>query len=239
MRLDSFIVDWRAVGYPIELDKIFGRRARTELEIGIGNGLFLARIARDNPDKNFVGIEIVKFFARKAERKVINAGLSNVRIFIGDAKLLLLILFRDRTFGHIYLNFPDPWFKKRHKKRRIMRIRFNLLMAKRLEDGGLVSVATDHPEFRDFVIESMLDSGAFESVFPGGYTTEPFGDYTSDGEHYVTKYEEKWRSQGKDIFYMRFRKTNHPLFDINEYLTDERLWYSVYINGVKLDRVPD
>jgi len=80
------------------------------------------------------------------------------------------------------------------------------LLAKRLKDGGLISVTTDHPEFRDFVIESVLDSGFFESVYPNGFTTENPG-------YYPTKYEQKWRSQGKEIYYMKFKKKfSIPLF---------------------------
>jgi tRNA (guanine-N7-)-methyltransferase len=142
------------------------------LKLVLGTVLFLVQVASDHKEKNFVGIELVNFFARKAEKKIIKAGLENVRLFVGDAKLLLLILFHDRTFDQIYFNFPDPWFKKRHKKRRMLKVCFNRLLAKRLKDGGVVSIATDHPEFRDFVIESMLDSGSFISEYPEGFTLE-------------------------------------------------------------------
>ena len=225
----SFIINWKEK-YPVSIKEIFGRDAETELEIGFGNGSFLVQMAKTNPEKNFIGIELVKFFAKKANRKAINAGIKNLRIFIGDAKLLLLVLFEDETFNHIYFNFPDPWFKKKHKKRRMMKLNFNKLMARKLKNGGLVSIATDHPEFRDFVIESMIDSGAFESVFEGGYTTEL-------ERYFTTKYEEKWKSEGKEIFYMQFRKIYHPPFDVNEYLTDENLWYSIYAQNVDLEKV--
>ncbi|CUS85877.1 tRNA (guanine-N(7)-)-methyltransferase [Candidatus Kryptonium thompsonii] len=224
--MNEFIVDWRSLNYPIDLESIFNRNSETELEIGFGNGIFLLQIARDNPRKNFDGIGIVKVFAKKADKKIRNAGIDNVRLFVGDAKLLLLILFRDRLFDHIYFNFPDPWFKKKHKKRRLLKFGFNCLLAKRLKDGGLISVTTDHPEFRDFVIESVLDSGFFESVYPNGFTTENPG-------YYPTKYEQKWRSQGKEIYYMKFKKILHPvIFDVNEYLTEENLWYVVYSKGL-------
>ncbi|CUS99081.1 tRNA (guanosine(46)-N7)-methyltransferase TrmB [Candidatus Chrysopegis kryptomonas] len=227
--MDTFIVSWKNSTFPLNLDLLFGRNSQVELEIGFGNGIFLVQIASDNLDKNFVGIEIVNFFAKKADKKLKKAGLDNVRLFVGDAKLLLLILFDDKSFDHIYFNFPDPWFKKRHKKRRLLKLNFNRLLAKRLKDGGFVSVTTDHPEFRDFVVESMIDSGVFESVYPDGFTTQNPG-------YYPTKYEQKWRSQGKEIYYMKFRKIYHPLvFDINEYLTEENLWYVVYSKG--LDRV--
>jgi tRNA (guanine-N7-)-methyltransferase len=223
----GFIIDWRGRDYPLDLNSIFGRDSEVELEIGFGNGLFLMQVASDHKEKNFVGIELVNFFARKAEKKIIKAELENVRLFVGDAKLLLLILFHDRTFDQIYLNFPDPWFKKRHKKRRMLKVCFNRLLAKRLKDGGVVSIATDHSEFRDFVIESMLDSGSFISEYPEGFTLENPGTYP-------TKYEQKWRSQGKEIYYMKFRKIYHPhVFDVNEYLTEENLWFLVYSKGLE------
>ncbi|MEN3038548.1 MAG: tRNA (guanosine(46)-N7)-methyltransferase TrmB [Candidatus Kryptonium sp.] len=224
--MKSFIVNWKELNYPINLDEIFCRNSELELEVGFGNGIFLLQIASDNPNKNFIGIELVNFFAKKADKKLKNAGVENVRLFVGDAKLLLLILFKDKVFDHIYFNFPDPWFKKRHKKRRLLKLNFNRLLAKRLKDGGFVSVATDHPEFRDFVIESMIDSGVFASEYPEGYTLE-------SPEHYSTKYEQKWRSQGKEIYYMKFRKVHHPVvFDVNEYLTEENLWYLIYSKGL-------
>jgi len=224
--MNTFIVNWKDLNYPLNLDSLFGRNSSVELEIGFGNGVFLVQVASDNRDKNFVGIELVNFFAKKADKKLKNAGLENVRLFVGDAKLLLLLLFEDRTFDGIYFNFPDPWFKKRHKKRRLLKLNFNRLLAKRLKDDGFVSIVTDHPEFRDFVIESMIDSGVFKSEYPSGFTTENPG-------HYPTKYEQKWRSQGREIYYMRFRKIHHPtIFDVNEYLTEENLWYVVYSKGL-------
>lgn len=224
--MNTFIINWRGLSYPIDLAQLFGKDSEVELEVGFGNGVFLLQIAKDNPDKNFIGIELVNFFARKADKKLKNAGIQNVRLFVGDAKLLLLILFKDKVFSHIYFNFPDPWFKKRHKKRRLLKLNFNRLLAKRLKDNGFVSIVTDHPEFRDFVIESMIDSGIFMSEYPSGFTTENPG-------HYPTKYEQKWRSQGKEIYYMKFRKIHHPLvFDVNGYLTEENLWYVLYSKGL-------
>ncbi len=225
--MNSFIVNWKELNYPLDLNLLFGRNSEVELEVGFGNGIFLVQSASDNRDKNFVGIELVNFFAKKADKKLSKAGLENVRLFVGDAKLLLLILFEDRTFDHIYFNFPDPWFKKRHKKRRLLKLNFNRLLAKRLKDNGLVSIATDHPEFRDFVIDSMIDSGVFKSEYPNGFVTENPG-------YYPTKYEQKWREQGKEIYYMKFRKIHHPvIFDVNEYLTEESLWYVVYSKGLE------
>lgn len=224
--METFIINWRGLTYPIDITSFFGRDGELELEIGFGNGIFLLQIAKDNPEKNFVGIELVNFFASKAERKLKNAGIKNVRLFVGDARLLLLLLFRDRMFQHIYFNFPDPWFKKRHKKRRLLKINFNCLLAKRLSDNGFITVVTDHPEFRDFVIESMIDSGFFTSEYPNGFMLENPGLYP-------TKYEQKWKSQGKEIYYMKFRKIFHPIvFDVNEYLTEENLWYTVYSKGL-------
>jgi hypothetical protein len=73
----------------------------------------------------------------------------------------------------------------------------------------------------------MLDSGSFISEYPEGFTLENPGTYP-------TKYEQKWRSQGKEIYYMKFRKIYHPhVFDVNEYLTEENLWFLVYSKGLE------
>ena len=102
-------VDWSA---------IFGNDQPVELEVGSGKGLFLANAARANPAHNFVGVELARKYARLAAERLAKLGISNARVWPGDADILARRV-PDVSLRAVHVYFPDPWWKKRHKKRRV------------------------------------------------------------------------------------------------------------------------
>ncbi len=224
--MNTFILDWRKDEFiqlvrhnrPVLWNEIFGNEHPIDLEIGIGNGSFLVPFAKDHPSRNIVGIEIEGFYVKKANRKLIRHEISNARLLIGDAKFLTWRLFGDASIENVYINYPDPWFKKRHKKRRLVNpVSLRMLALKMRSE---LTIATDDEEYRDWVIESIDETRCFDHVFPGVYVRELEG-------YYPTKYEKKWKDQGKSVFYMKFKKRQDPEIDWEEYIRTQNLQFTL------------
>lgn len=216
------IVNWRdesilkniLTDTPLDWSSIFQNDHPADLEIGIGNGSFLVPFVRDHAGRNMVGIEIESFYARKADKNLVKNNLTNGRVLIGDAKLLTWKLFAPRSIDNVYINFPDPWFKKRHKKRRMVNPLTLSMLASKMR--SILTIATDDEEYRDWVIECIEETQCFGKVYPDYFIN------TLEG-YYPTKYEKKWRAQGKNIFYMKFQKIAEPNLNIDEYILTQNL----------------
>ncbi len=198
------ILKLQSLRIPSNWDWIFGRHAPIHLEIGFGDGRFLFSLAQKHPEINYLGVEVAYEFVRKAARKLKNKSLWNVRLIHLDAYIAIGCLFRRGELGAVYSNFPDPWPRKRHAKRRLFTKEFAFIVADRLSDDGFVVLATDDPQFRDFALENMLDSGYFRSEFPDGYIRGLPKDYPR------TKYAEKWLELGRELYFLKFRLAGRP-----------------------------
>lgn len=224
--MNTYIIDWRKdeikqlirTGAPVLWHDYFGNAFPLDLEIGIGNGSFLVPFAKDHPQRNIIGIEIEGFYVKKANKKLLKNDLGNARLLIGDAKFLTWKLFADESIEDVYINYPDPWFKKRHKKRRLINTYSLRMLA--LKMRSVLTIATDDEEYRDWVIESIRETGCFESLFPSVYVSEL-------ENYYSTKYEKKWKEQGKPVFYMKFRKINNPEMNWDEYIETQNLRFTL------------
>ena len=134
----------------------FGRSAPLGLEIGFNRGRFLEALARENPAEDFVGIEIRRKFAWDLAGRMEAAGdLSNLRLIWGDAKQLVSRIFPPEILQNIYVTFPDPWWKKRHEKRRLVGERFAETLATCLRPGGSVWVKSDVPMISEEIGEAL------------------------------------------------------------------------------------
>jgi tRNA (guanine-N7-)-methyltransferase len=224
--LNTYIIDWRRdeikqfirTGAPVLWQDFFGNTSPLDLEIGIGNGSFLVPFARDHLERNIVGIEIEGFYVKKANKKLLKNDLTNGRLLIGDAKFLAWKLFADESIEDVYINYPDPWFKKRHKKRRLINV-FSLRMLA-LKMKSVLTIATDDEEYRDWVIGSIQETGCYEALFPEVYVNEL-------DNYYSTKYEKKWKEQGKPVFYMKFKKIRNPEMNWDEYIETQNLRFTL------------
>lgn len=224
--MNTYIIDWRRdeikqlirTGSPVLWQDFFGNTFPLDLEIGIGNGSFLVPFAKDHQQRNIVGIEIEGFYVKKANKKLLKNDLTNGRLLIGDAKFLAWKLFADESIEDVYINYPDPWFKKRHKKRRLINAYSLRMLA--LKMRSVLTIATDDEEYRDWVIESVLETGCFETLFPSVYVNEL-------ENYYSTKYEKKWKEQGKPVFYMKFKKIRNPEMNWDEYVETQNLRFTL------------
>lgn len=165
------------------------------VEIGFGDGRFLIALAKKFPDLLWVGVEVSGYAIQHAIRKIRREKIPNVMLLKGDARLLLQLRFSSQSIQEAYINFPDPWPKKRHASRRFVSPSFFHLLISRMIPGGEIQVASDHP-----VVWEGMDA----------ITQIPYLQIVPPREGPRTKYESKWLRQGKTIRKMRFRLITPP-----------------------------
>jgi tRNA (guanine-N7-)-methyltransferase len=139
---------------PLDFAAIFGRRAPVVLEIGFGMGETTAAIAAAQPDVDFLGVEMHLPGVGALLRRLDAAGLANVRVLRRDAVEVVAML-APASLAGIHLFFPDPWPKKRHHKRRLVRQPFVHALATRLAPGGYLHVATDWQPYADEMLATL------------------------------------------------------------------------------------
>ena len=152
---------------PWSWESSFGREAPLMLEIGFNRGKFITELAEQFSDHNVVGIEIRKRFVVRLAQVVGMAGTPrNLRVAWGDAKVLLPALFAPGSLSAMFITFPDPWWKKRHEKRRLVDTRFAAGIAERLAEGGVIWVKSDVPMIADEIREALCARPEFDEPVP-------------------------------------------------------------------------
>jgi tRNA (guanine-N7-)-methyltransferase len=170
------------------------------LEYCSGNGAWVAAKAQRQAEYNWVAIEQKFDRARKIWSKVKNLQLSNLLVVCGEGYRVTHHYVPQESIHSVYINFPDPWPKRRHAKHRIVQLPFIMEIHRILQPGGSLTLVTDDEQYSDLIIEILHDVPAFESVFG-----EPY--YILDYPDYGTSYfEDLWREKGKVIRYHTFRK---------------------------------
>jgi tRNA (guanine-N7-)-methyltransferase len=157
----------------------------TWLEIGFGGGEHLAEQAARHPHVRFLGAEPFLNGAASALRHIDERGLQNVRLHVGDARDLLAAL-PDASIDRLFLMFPDPWPKARHRKRRLLNAETAAAFARVLKPGARFRFATDWGDYADRGLETVLACGAFD------WPAQRADDWRSPpADHVTTRYEEK------------------------------------------------
>ena len=179
-----------------ELSKRLSGYNITELEIGCGNGKFIVELAMNNKDKYFVGIEYSYKAAKKAVSKAYKRNIKNLTIIFGEANNVIdKYLTGKYYFDKIYLNFPDPWPKKKHAHRRIFTKDFLNKMHPLLKDDGIFYSVTDDDTYALEIMDPIYqEADNFKNILNN--------DYVHQLEGYgVTLYEEKMRAIGHNIYF--------------------------------------
>lgn len=172
---------------------IFQREAPIHLEIGSGKGQFIAGMAQQFPNIDFVGVEVVKSIIVTTIDKVKESERSNVRLLNENAEDLDEI-FADGEVSVIYLNFSDPWPKNRHEKRRLTYRSFLEKYKKILKDDGKIILKTDNRGLFEYSITSFSQFGLIiEEVSLDLHALE-------DPTNVQTEYEEKFSKKGQPIY---------------------------------------
>ena len=131
---------------------IFGNDRPLTVEIGFGMGTATAEIANNNPLNNYLGIEVHKPGIGRLLWQIEKLALRNIRIIEGDAVEIIRRRIRDSTVSAFHLFFPDPWPKKKHHKRRLIKHPFTDLLAAKLLPGGYIYVVSDWEEYANWAL---------------------------------------------------------------------------------------
>jgi len=186
-------------------EEVFKRVAPLDIEVGFGKGEFLIEIAAENPDRNYLGFEIDRIRMKWAELKAYRDGLTNVRFVAGDALRLLPEIFKDGEVDRAYLNFPDPWPKTKHAKKRMIGEPLLNEFVRIVKPDGDIYVVTDVDDYAKVGLKIL------ESFKPVITNMEGEGVIASSLEGYpVTVHEMKFRKEGRSINFMHYRKAKCP-----------------------------
>ncbi len=185
---------------PLALRALFGRDAPVTLEIGFGNGENLAALARANPARNYLGIEVHRPGVGRLLLALEAQQLGNVRLICHDAVEVLERQIEPGSLAEILILFPDPWPKKRHHKRRLVQTPFVALLTRALAAGGVVRLATD---WQPYALEMLALLGAAPQLInldPGGaFVARP-------AERPPTRFEQRGARLGHPVWDLAYSR---------------------------------
>jgi tRNA (guanine-N7-)-methyltransferase len=183
--------DWRGV---------FGNDNSLALEIGCGVGDFLVKTAADHPDWNFIAIDFYNKGCWKTCRRVDTHELRNVRVLREEARQFISERISPGSLRAVFINCPDPWPKKKHRKRRLVNRQFMLFLREYLAPGADFFFATDFDDYGLDVAGMMPGIDGFENrLAPELYRHELAG-------YHLSKYMLKFMAEGKMIYFIHYRK---------------------------------
>jgi tRNA (guanine-N7-)-methyltransferase len=171
------------------------------IEYCSGNGAWIAAKALAHPEYNWVAIDRKFVRVRKIWSKIKNFSLDNLLVACGEGYRMTHQYFPSSSVQAAYINFPDPWPKRRHFKNRLVQIPFIEEIHRILQKDGVLTMVTDDPFCSKYMIETLQRVVGFQSVYRDPYYVI---DYPSYGTSY---FEDLWRQKGKTIRYHAFRKT--------------------------------
>ncbi|MEN8180972.1 MAG: tRNA (guanosine(46)-N7)-methyltransferase TrmB [Myxococcota bacterium] len=170
------------------------------LEIGFGRGEFLFALATAGPTRAFLGVEYSAKRVLKTARRLARSELHNVRLLLAPAEDVVRDLLPSGSLEAVWVNFPDPWPKKRHHKRRLLQARFVRALAGRLRSGGALHIATDHVGYAESVAEVLGAEPLLENLAePARWLPEVPG-------RPPTAYELEWRAEGRALHFFEYRR---------------------------------
>ena len=176
------------------------RDAPLEVEVGSGKGLFLAGASLAHPQRNYVGIEVAQKYARYAAAKLARQGSSNALVVHGDALALFRQWFPPASLAAVHVYFPDPWWKMRHKKRRVLSEGFLRDVERTLAPGGRLHFWTDVEEYFHATLALARAVTTLSGPLP---VAEAPAEHDLD---YRTHFERRTRQHAMPVFRCEFEK---------------------------------
>jgi tRNA (guanine-N7-)-methyltransferase len=162
------------------------------LEIGFGMGQSLAAMAAQNPEQNFLGIEVYRPGVGALLLELEKQKITNVRVYCADAIEVLHNCISDNSLDKILILFPDPWPKKKHHKRRLVQVEFIKLLSGKLKKGGYLQIATDWDDYAEHIVGVIHELPLLQRI--------------SSDPRSVTKFEERAKRLGHKIWDIAYMK---------------------------------
>jgi tRNA (guanine-N7-)-methyltransferase len=183
---------------PLDLAAVFHRQAPLALDVGFGRGAFLVELARRHPEWNVLGIELREFLVAKAKAQARALDLTNLHAVIANANAHLSALVPDRSLAFVAINFPDPWFKRRHQKRRVVTRQWLEALATKLMPGAQIHAMTDYEPLARVLLEVFeANPGYCNLAGPGRFAQE-----STTG--ILTEREIKHQGRGQPIWRLHY-----------------------------------
>lgn len=192
-------IDWR---------QLFGNGNPVEIEVGMGKGLFLLNSAMARPETNFFGIEIVRKYQLYATTRFAIRHLPNVKTVCADARWVFRQFVPAGSVAAVHVYFPDPWWKARHKKRRVFTPGFAADAARIIRAGGRLLIATDVEEYFGVMAGIARAMPAFCEAHSETSVATP------EGAGFQTNFERKARQTGTPIWRAEFERTSGPVTEV-------------------------
>jgi tRNA (guanine-N7-)-methyltransferase len=193
-QIAPFLLEGPAEAAPLDWSALFGNDHPIEAEIGFGKGLFLLTAAQHSPEVNFLGVEIERKYTLFTATRLAKRALKNVRLACADARRFLHDRVAAGSLAAVHVYFPDPWWKNRHRKRRLFTAEFVAECVRVLRPGGRLHVVTDVEEYFG-IMKGLLAEQVRLRPLPPPEETAPQHDFD-----YLTNFERKYRKEGRPIY---------------------------------------
>ncbi len=194
LNLKEAAENFRAI---LDYQTLFGNRNPVELEVGCGNGYFIAELAKRNPQINFLAVELCTNVILTAMERVLRENIQNVRFLNIPAEILACYI-PEKSIRKIYLNFSTPLPEPNREKQRLTSSRFLSIYKELLAEGGTIEQKTDSAFFFDYSLNSYRENGfAVTDV-----SRDLHRSAWAEG-NIVTEYEQNFSSKGMPIYFAR------------------------------------
>ena len=198
-KLNILTLDW-----PLRQERLFARVQSLIVEMGFGNGDFLIHLAQTKPDCNIIGVEISSQSMDKAEAKIKALRLDNARPIHARGETALAHLFAPESISEFHINYPDPWFKKKHHRRRFIQRHTVDLLTSRLAAAGRLLLATDIREYAEMAHGIFSETPGLSNQFESPWVN-------SRTDRFRTKYERKGYREGRRGHFFVYHRNDVPV----------------------------
>jgi tRNA (guanine-N7-)-methyltransferase len=194
---EKFVIPYREEN--IDFAGIFNGAKNVTLEIGFGTGIATAEIAQSNPDKNYLGVEVHRPGIGRLLWEIEKRSLSNIRIIEYDAAQVCEKMIPRGSLDAAHLFFPDPWPKKRHRKRRLVQRPFTALLADCLKPDGYLYMVSDWEDYALHALEELSATASLKNAYEGFAPPQNWRP--------VTKFERKALAKNhavRELFFLKY-----------------------------------
>lgn len=193
----GFVEDVEA---PFDPQSLFPKKQDLEIEVGSGKGLFILNESGRVPERNFLGNEIARKYCRFAAYRLAQQGRANGRMLSGDGLRLFREFMPDQCAMAVHVYFPDPWWKERHRRRRVMQPGFIADIQRVLKPGGVFHFWTDVEEYFEETVGLMKEHSDLSGPH---HVEEPPSSHDMD---YRTHFERRMRKNDHPVFRSQYHK---------------------------------